>query len=49
MSLEDPDQSRGSNKEEEEETTPSDGRSLVNFQENISVLTEGTGKTNPAV
>ena len=48
-SLEDPDQSRGSDKEEEEEMTPSVGGSLVNFQENIYVLTGGTGKTDPAV
>ena len=47
-SLEDPDHSRGSDKEEEEETTtPSVGSSLVNFQENIYVLAGGTGKTNP--
>ena len=43
-SLEDPDHSRGSDKEEEEEMTPTVGKSLVNFQENIYVLTGGTGK-----
>ena len=47
-SLEDPDNSRVSDKEEEEET-PSVGKSLVNFQENIYVLAGpgGTGKISP--
>ena len=50
-SLEDPDNSRGSDKEEEEETTLVVGRSLVNnFQENIYVLTApgAPGENNPA-
>ena len=46
-SLEDPDNSRGSDKEEEDDTTSSFRKSLVpSFPENIYVLSGGTGETS---
>ena len=46
-SLEDPDNARGSENEEEEDTTPSVRKSLVpTFPENIYVLSGGTGETS---